>query len=211
MQGEQSQKIIIEQLSQDLEDLEDNISLSEFTLDDFRIELANYIEQNKKKLEEAPFGLYAVVPAPERGQNEVVKEIIKPGVIYCLKQKGDTKGNEEVNTLQAYFLVYIRNDGTVRFNYTHAKQILEIMRMLCQGVNKPYEQLCEIFNDETKQGSDMGKYNVLLQKAIREISEVFGRRAFSKHKTGRDGILIPKEKQASKVDDFELITWLVIN
>ena len=48
----------------DLEDVTDGVSLSEFTLDDFRIELANYIEANRLKLESAPLGLYAVVPAP---------------------------------------------------------------------------------------------------------------------------------------------------
>ena len=194
----------------DLEELDENISLSEFTLDDFRIELLNYIEQNKKKLEEAPFGLYAVVPTPDNSQSDNVREIVKPGVIFCLKQKGDTKGNEEVNPLQPYFLVYIRDDGTVRFNYTHAKQILEIMRLLCQGVKEPYEKLCKLFNIETSQGANMDKYNQLLQKAISEITSVFTKRAISKLKMSRSGILIPKEKQANKADDFQLISWIVI-
>jgi superfamily II DNA/RNA helicase len=153
----------------DLEELDDNISLSEFTLDDFRIELFNYIEENKKKLEESPLGLYAVVPAPSNKKEKQlslidtpVNQIIKPGVIYCLRQKGNTEGNEEVNPLQPYFLVYIRDDGTVRFNYTHVKQILEIFRILTQGKNQPYEELCDLFNKETNQGYNMSKYNELL-------------------------------------------------
>ena len=48
----------------DLEEFNENVALNEFTLDDFRMELIKYIESNKKKLEEAPFGLYAVVPPP---------------------------------------------------------------------------------------------------------------------------------------------------
>ena len=32
----------------DLEDLNETVALSEFTLDDFRIELANYIEANRR-------------------------------------------------------------------------------------------------------------------------------------------------------------------
>lgn len=194
----------------DLEELDENISLSEFTLDDFRIELANYVDANRQKLEDAPFGLYAVVPTPKGENSDTVKEIVKPGIIYCLKQKGDTAGNEEVNPLQPYFLVYIRDDGTVRFNYTHVKQILEMMRLMCQGVTSPYDKLCELFNDETQQGAKMGKYNDLLQKAIDEISTVFSKRVVSKLKTGRDGVLIPKEKQGTKKEHFELITWLVI-
>lgn len=126
----------------DLEDMNESISLTDFTLDDFRIELLNFIENNRKKLEDAPFGLYAVVPSPSGNYSNLLdteklstaeKEIIKPGVVYCLKQKGDTDGNEEVNPLQPYFLVYIRDDGQVRFNYTNAKQILEIYRLMCSG------------------------------------------------------------------------------
>lgn len=201
----------------DLEELDDNISLSEFTLDDFRIELSNYIAKNKKKLEDAPFGLYAVVPSPDNAEEEqlslidnAARQIIKPGVIFCLRQKGKTDGHDAVNPLHPYFLVYIRDDGTVRFNYTNAKQILEIMRILCQGKDNPYEILCELFNSETDQGRNMEKYNDLLNKAIQEISSVFSKRAISKLKSGRDGILIPKEKQASKTEHFELVTWLII-
>ena len=46
----------------DLEDFNESVALNEFTLDDFRIDLMNYIENNRKTLEDAPFGLYAVVP-----------------------------------------------------------------------------------------------------------------------------------------------------
>ena len=39
----------------DLEDLDDSVSLTEFTLDDFRLELLKYIEANRAALEEAAF------------------------------------------------------------------------------------------------------------------------------------------------------------
>jgi len=203
----------------DLEDLDESVSLSEFTLDDFRIELANYIEKNKQRLEDAPYGLYAVVPSPNckhiKGKylsetNNVAKEIIKPGVIYCLRQKGNTEGNEAVNPLSPYFLVYIRDDGTVRFNYTHPKQILEIFRLLSSGINKPIDKLCDIFNNETNNNSNMNKYNNLLNIAITEINSVFKKRANIKLTSARGARLIPKNKQIEKSDNFELITWLII-
>jgi hypothetical protein len=84
------------------------------------------------------------------------------------------------------------------------------MRLLCQGVKEPYEKLCKLFNIETSQGANMDKYNQLLQKAISEITSVFTKRAISKLKMSRSGILIPKEKQANKADDFQLISWIVI-
>lgn len=204
----------------DLEDMNESISLTDFTLDDFRIELLNFIENNRKKLEDAPFGLYAVVPSPSGNYSNFIdteklstaeKEIIKPGVVYCLKQKGDTDGNEEVNPLQPYFLVYIRDDGQVRFNYTNAKQILEIYRLMCSGKSQAFEELCEIFNAETKQGEDMQKYSELLAKAIDEISRIFNKRSNQKI-TGNDrgALLIPKSKRISETNNFELVTWLII-
>lgn len=189
----------------DLEDMTESISLTDFTLDDFRIELMNFIENNRKKLNDAPFGLYAVVPSPSGKE-----EIIKPGVVYCLKQKGDTEGNEEINPLQPYFLVYIREDGTVRFNYINAKQILEIYRLMCQGRKEPYEELCELFNTETRQGEDMGQYTKLLGQAIHEISTIFKKKSNQKLTTDRGALLIPKSKQVSDMNNFELVTWLVI-
>ncbi len=204
----------------DLEDMNESISLTDFTLDDFRIELLNFLENNRTKLEDAPFGLYAVVPSPSGNYSNLLdteklstaeKEIIKPGVVYCLKQKGDTEGNEEVNPLQPYFLVYIRDDGQVRFNYTNAKHILEIYRLMCSGKSQPFEELCDLFNIETMQGEDMQKYSEFLAKAIDEISRVFNKRSSQKI-TGSDrgALLIPKSKRINETNNFELVTWLVI-
>jgi len=204
----------------DLEDMNENISLTDFTLDDFRIELLNFLENNRKKLEEAPFGLYSVVPSPSGSRSHCLdvekfsaaeKEIIKPGVVYCLKQKGDTEGNEEVNPLQPYFLVYIRDDGQVRFNYTNAKHILEIYRLMCAGKSQPFEELCDLFNTQTHHGEDMKQYTELLKKAIDELSRVFNKRSSQKI-TGNDrgALLIPKSKRINEADNFELVTWLII-
>lgn len=203
----------------DLEEMEENVSLTDFTLDDFRVELLNYIGENRWKLNNAPLGLYANVPSPAcahlpmRNTNRfstAEKAIIKPGVIFCLRQKGNTDGNEVLNPLQPYFLVYIYEDGTVRFNYTNAKQILEIFRLLCQGSKKPYEILCDLFNAETKSGTRMDKYASLLQKGVTAITQVFKKRGRQKLLTDRSALIIPKEKQIRDLDSFELITWLIV-
>ncbi|MBA4313015.1 MAG: ATP-dependent helicase [Chlorobiaceae bacterium] len=203
----------------DLEDMNESISLTDFTLDDFRIELSNYLENNRKKLNDAPFGLYAVVPSPSGAHakyldinkfSEMERKIIKPGVVYCLKQKGDTDGNEEANPLQPYFLVYIWEDGQVRFNYTNAKQILEIYRLLCQGRAEPFIELCNKFNKETHLGEKMDNYTEQLKKAVDEIVRVFHKRQNQKLTTDRGGLLIPLEKQVKEMNNFELVTWLVI-
>ncbi len=188
----------------DLEDFNESVALNEFTLDDFRMELATYIEANREKLEEAPFGLYAIVPPHAEYQT------IKPGAIYCLKQRIEASGNEAVNPLQPYFLVYIRDDGEVRYNFTSPKQVLEIFRAVSQGKTEPYAALCELFDAETKDGEDMSQYSSLLDLAVAAIAAQFGRKNAGNLFAGRGGKLTDAGKQVKSTGDFELITWLVI-
>ena len=188
----------------DMEDFNESVALNEFTLDDFRMELIKYIESNRKLLEDAPLGLYSVVP-PNHDY-----PLIAPGVIFCLKQKGDSSGNETINPLQPYFLVYIRDDKTVRFTFSHPKQILEICRLLCAGKDSPYEQLCNLFDQETSNGNDMTRYANLLTRAVDSIARTFQKRAISHLQSGRSAVLVEQRKQARQTSDFELITWMVI-
>jgi hypothetical protein len=189
----------------DLEDFNETVTLNEFTLDDFRIELSKYIESNRQLLHDAPLGLYAVVPA------DPAYPVIAPGVIYCLRQKGDTSGNEAVNPLQPYFLIYVREDKQVRFSFAQPKQILEIYRHLCLNRTTPYQQLCDLFDQETKHSNDMALYNELLEKAVASIEQTFTKRNATQLITGgRGGVLVAQQKQVSQSTDFDLITWLVI-
>jgi hypothetical protein len=203
----------------DLEDMDETVSLTDFTLDDFRIELLNFLEGNRRRLNDAPFGLYAIVPSPSGEHSELhngrtfsanEKDIIKPGVIFCLKQKGDSDGNEEINPLSPYFLVYIRNDGTVRYNYTHAKHILEMCRLLCQNVKFPYEKLCELFNEETNNGHKVDTYTNLLKKTVDEIVRIFKKRGAQKLTSDRGALITPVKKQLDELNQFELVTWLIV-
>lgn len=188
----------------DLEDFHESVTLSEFTLDDFRIELASYIEANREKLEEAPFGLYAVAPP------HTEHPTICPGTIFCLKQRAESIGSEAVNPLQPYFLVYMRDDGEVRYNFTSPKQILDIFRAVCQGKAEPYAKLCEAFDNETADGSDMKRYSALLDKAVAAIANQSNQKNLRNLLTGRSGKLVDNTMLAKSPDDFELVTWLVV-
>ena len=197
----------------DMDELnEGGVSLSNFSLDDFRMDLLNFIEANRKELEAAPMGLYSVVPCKIESNlfNQDVTEVIKPGVIYCLKQTGDSSGNEKVNPLQPYFLVYIRTDGTVRYNFTHPKQILDIYRLLCTGKNEPLQELCDLFNEETNNGLEMKEYSDLLLNAIAAIKGSFKRKNLSMLTSSRSASIIPSDKQIDGSGKFELITWLIL-
>jgi ERCC4-related helicase len=188
----------------DLEDMDETISLTDFTLDDFRLELSGYIMDNKSRLENSPLGMYAI------GKCQNDSEIIQPGIIFCLAQKKNDEENNKINPLNPYYLVYIRDNGDVRYAYSHSKQILEIFRQICQGEDKAHENLCALFNTETNNGKDMTKYAVLLKKAAEATIQLIGKKGNLNLLNGRGGILIPAEKQASVADDFELVTWLVM-
>jgi hypothetical protein len=189
----------------DLEDMSETVALNEFTLDDFRADLTRYIESNRRSLQDAPLGLYAVV------QTRADMSSASSGVIFCLRQKGDTTDTESVNPLQPHFLVYVRDDGVVRYTFTQAKQILDIFRSLCAEKASPDEDLCRLFDEETKDGNDMQRYTELLNKAVLSITHTFRKRNASNLLGGRGGTLVSREKQVTAASDFELITWLVIH
>ena len=196
----------------DIEDLGDSVSLTEFTLDDFRLELLKYIESNKQALEDAPFGLYTCVPPhPDH-------KVIGPGVIFCFRQEGHREGapdakpepSESINPLHPYFLVYVLDDGNVRFGFAHPKQILDIYRILCSGKAEAYSQLCNLFDQETNHGNAMAAYDTLLQKAVNSLSATFRKRAASGLQSSRGFVLPNAQEQINEKTDLELVTWLVI-
>jgi superfamily II DNA or RNA helicase len=196
----------------DIEDLGDSVSLSEFTLDDFRIELLKYIEANRAALEAAPFGLYTCVPPhPEY-------KVINPGVIFCFLQEGlrdadaaaKSDSSASINPLQPYFLVYVLADGNVRFGFAHPKQILDIYRILCSGKSEAYTGLCNLFDQQTNHGSDMQEYDKLLHKAVESLAVTFRKRAASGLQSSRGFILPDEREQVHEKADLELVTWLVI-
>jgi hypothetical protein len=135
--------------------------------------------------------------------------VLQPGVIFCLKQKEINSSVEKVNPLQPYFIVYVRNDGDVRFSFTHPKQILEMYRLLCSGRNEVFEDLCRMFNDETSEGKNMETYSRMIKKTIGNISKLLGKRNEAQLE-GRSGKLINENEMPKEEDDFELVTWLII-
>jgi hypothetical protein len=171
----------------DLEDFNESVALNEFSLDDFRMDLSNYVEANRTKLQDAPFGLYGVVPASTEHAS------VKPGVIYCLRQQhkvshgasGTDASTPAVNPLSPYFLVYILADGAVRYNFAAPKQVLEIFRALCQGKTEPYADLCKLFDEQTHHGQDMSAYSALLEKTVAAIVAQFTRKNAVNLFTGR--------------------------
>lgn len=193
----------------DLEDLDDNVSLTSFSLDEFRLDLLAYIESRKNELEQAPPGLYAVVPA------ELKTAACQPGAIFCLRRATKNGSvppdSQNLNPLAPHYLVYIHDDGTVRFSFAQPKECLALLRDLCAQKEGVHETLCNLFDARTREGSDMSHYNGLIQRALASIARTFQRRATVALLAGRGGILpTAAETPQADADDFELLTWVVI-
>ena len=196
----------------DLEDMNETISLDDFSLDDFRQELLAYLEANRRDLADAPLGLYAVVPTQSENPR------LMPGVIWCLRRKvvedapKSSGAADRVNPLDPYFLVYVRDTGEVRFAFPQAKLVLEALRTLCAGHKTSVEKLCDLFDAETDNGNDMAFYNNLLEKAAASIAQTFQKRNERQISllAGRGGVLVDETHAIADKTDFELVTWFVI-
>ena len=185
----------------DLEDISGGISITDFAFDDFRVELQRYDKAHPGLLEKSPMGLHAVAAVPEDLRDEV-----KPGVIFCLKQNDDARDPKDTNPTFPYYVVYVSHDGTVMTKHTQPKAALDIMRAVCSGRPEPIAELCRDFNRETKDGTRMDSYTGLLDEVVSAITGV-------QQEKGIESLFSLGEVGAGTVmgfDDYSLVSFAVI-
>jgi hypothetical protein len=201
----------------DLEDLEDTVTLADFSLDDFRADLLRFLERNREQLETAPSGLYAIVPA-----RADIPLTAGGGIIFCLRQKSDTTARpatahpatetEKINPLAPHYLVYVRADGEVRLTCTQVKTTLTLFRELALGKTEPCIELCRHFDRATANGSDMAVQTRLIRTAVESITATFRQKLAAGLQHNRQFILPSLEEQPRNDEtDYELVTWLVLH
>lgn len=182
----------------DIEDMDTGINIMDLGLNEFRLDLLSYIKDNPD-VEHAPFGMNAVVGATD---------LAKSGVIYILKNRNAGVNIDKMNMLHPFYMVYIADDGTVICDHLQPKKLLDVMRHVCKGQNKPNKELCAIINKETCDGRKMQHYSSLLAKAIDSIITVKEESDIeSLFSVGETTALLSDVKG---LDDFELITFLII-
>ena len=189
----------------DLDDLSDNIVMSDFTLDDFFAQLLRYLEKNKDQLEATPHGAYAITDV---GDNPG-----RSGVIFFLRQRnaGSDKREKAASPIHPYYAVYIRDNGEVRYGCTNARQVLESFESNTDGKTDPLQKLCDRFDQETQNGSEMSPYNELLTHVITHINRKnTGTHTQSLGAAGQRDFKLPVVAQTNSTDNFDLVTWLVI-
>lgn len=182
----------------DIEDMQTGISIMDLGLNEFRLDLLEYVKRNGD-MDTVPYGLHAVVPASED---------CPPGVVFVLKNLNNSVNIDMQNRLHPFYMVYVGMDGEVVCDHLSPKELLDKTRSLCKGKNAPVMEVCRTFNDETRDGRDMRSVSALLTDAINSIIKV-------KAESDIDSLFSPGGTSAlhtkiSGLDDFEMICFLVV-
>lgn len=182
----------------DLEDMNTGISIMDLGLNEFRLDLLDYMHEGHD-IEHTPYGMHAVVKGGEG---------MPSGVIFVLRNRSQGVNIDHKNQLHPFYLVYVDDDGGVVVNHLSPKTLLDDFRLLCKGKSKPDKSLCAAFNKETKDGKNMKHYSELLGKAIQSIINVKEKSDLDCFLEGVQTELFTKEIKG--LDDFELIDFLIV-
>lgn len=182
----------------DIEDMSTGISIMDLGLNEFRLDLLEYVKTHPD-LEKKPKGLHAVVSATEE---------LSEGVIFVLKNINNSVNIDNQNRIHPFYMVYIGMDGEVICDYLNPKKMLDDIRLLCRGKKEPIKELCQRFNEETADGRNMSEMSELLSEAINSIIDC-------KEESDIDSLFSAGGTSAlmseiSGLDDFELICFLVV-
>ena len=182
----------------DIEDMSTGISIMDLGLNEFRLDLLEYIK-NHGDMDTKPKGLHAVVQSSEE---------LPEGVIFVLKNVNNSVNIDNQNRIHPFYMVYIDMDGDIICDYLNPKQLLDDIRLLCRGKKEPIVDLCQKFNEETNDGKDMQELSNLLRETIHSIID-------TKEESDIDSLFTIGGTSAlisvvSGLDDFELISFLVV-
>lgn len=182
----------------DIEEMSSGISIMDLGLNEFRLDLLEYMKDNEG-VEFTPNGLHAVVAAGDD---------TPPGVMFILKNINDSVNIDNRNRIHPFYMVYVSESGEVVCDYLDPKRLLDTMRVLCRGKTEPDAALCRRFNAETDDGRNMSAVSELLNKAINSIID-------AKEESDIDSLFGSGGTSAllsavSGLNDFELITFLVV-
>ncbi len=182
----------------DIEDMSDGISIMDLGLNEFRLDLLDYIKKNGD-MDTKPLGLHAVVPA---------REDLPEGVIFVLKNRNNSVNADHRNRIHPFYMVYISLDGDVICDYLNPKKLLDDVRLLCRGKEQPIPEVYVPFNRETDDGRDMADMSELLNDAIYSIID-------TKEESDIDSLFSAGGTSAllgevAGLEDFELICFLVV-
>lgn len=182
----------------DIEDMDTGISIMDLGLNEFRLDLLEYIKENPD-VEKNPTGMNAIVKATSD---------MPAGVIYILKNINPDTNINNTNRLHPFYMVYLKDNGEIVCNHLQPKDLLDKLRLACKGKVAVDKDICKAFNKKTKDGRDMRSYSKLLGDAISSIINV--KEESDIDSLFSDGGTTVLENEIKGLNDFELICFLVV-
>ena len=184
----------------DLEDMNTGISITDLGLNDYRMDLLEYIKVNGN-LDYVVNGMHSVVPSDENNG-------VEKGTIFVLKNINSSVKIESSNQLHPFYIVYIKENGEVLSSHLNVKNTLDLLRYISKGKKEPIKEAYNKFNDETNDGINMRKYSELLNKSIESIINV--KQETDIESLFRRGGTTMLQNEIKGIEDFELIAFVVI-
>lgn len=178
----------------DIEDANDNISLTDLNMNEYLNELSEYI-QNVPEIKKVPKGVYSVTDGESQG------------VLFCFKHRNDANKPKSDSSLYPYYLIYMKNNGEVLYGNGQAREVVKQFRKLCYNKDKPVMELFQKFFVRTNNAKDMQFYSDLLNKAIKSIK---GEEESKATQMMFDFGGFNNAFADETADDFELISFLVV-
>ena len=191
----------------DLEDVAGGVSITDLTLNDFRMDLSDYMKQNLGKLEHAPLGLCASVSLDP----ELEDEGFKSGVVFCLKNIRQGRQAVQVDDnypLAPYFLVYVSDEAVNELNYTQSKKVLDLMKRQAFVHTSVDQAATEQVNVATRNGRDMNHYQHLLAVAVDSIAGKSEEKGVESLFTKGGTVLTATSSQG--IEDFAVVSYLIL-
>ena len=191
----------------DLEDMAGGVSITDLTLNDFRMDLSGYMKKGLHLLAQAPNGLYAAVTIDA----DLKADGLKPGVIFCLKSIRDDHRSVQVDEnypLAPYFLVYVTDEAVVELNFTQSKKVLDLLKKHGLSATSIDREAAGLVNDRTRNGSDMEQFQQLLAVAVDSIAGKSEEKGVQSLFTRGGTVLTATSSQG--IEDFAVVTYLII-
>jgi SNF2 family DNA or RNA helicase len=185
----------------DIEDVQGNISISDLTFNDFKIDLEKTSREELKTIEKLPQSSFSVVQSNS--------DHIQKGVIFCFKDKsGEKSDNYGSNVLYPYFLIYKSLNGSQNIKSSQPKITLDYLRKLCVNEDELNPRVIEKFEDRTSNLRKMDEYQSLLKESISEVRGV-------QEEIGLDSLATSGGTLFSDNEDFgneniQLVNYLII-
>ena len=193
----------------DIEDLGGGISITDLTLNDFKMDLSSYLKHHADELASLPLGAYSVALPAGPGDDELTAEGgLKPGAFFCLRSENAKVTVDSTYALSPHFLVFVGDDGDVVLNFTQTRRFLDLVKKVALGRSQPDPVAHALLAARTSDGADMAHYRTLLEKAVAAVSgkaEEKGVESLFQ----RGGTAMSRDSHRG-LQDFEVVAFLAV-